>query len=144
MALSVSNYASKSKFSIVNSENILRKEDVNSCLYSGGDIVGRFTDNTGISESHDSFVSKLRRSSDATNTTTIMGPSSAHTSVKEIFHVLSSAEEGILYFIKHGRPEVNSEVSTKDLDSQNLVSALGIWGNDSSTMSDIGTGPESM
>ena len=124
----MSNYASKRKFSAVSSENILRMEGANSCVYSGGDIVGRISDNTGISEGHDSFVSRLSRSSYATNTTTTMGLSSAHTSVINIFQMLSSAEEGTLYFINHGRPEVNSEVLTKELDSQNLDNYLEILG----------------
>ena len=36
--------------------NILRMEGANSCIDSGGNIVSRISDNTGISESHDSFV----------------------------------------------------------------------------------------
>ena len=47
--LSVSNYASKIKSTVVNSANILRIEGVTSCVDSGGDIVGRILDNTGIS-----------------------------------------------------------------------------------------------
>ena len=86
-SLSVSNYASKRKFSAVSSENILRMEGANSCVYSGGDIVGRISDNTGISEGHASIVSRLHIDLHATNTSTTMGQRSAHTSVNEIFQV---------------------------------------------------------
>ena len=47
-SLSVSNYASKRNFSAVISENILRMEGANSCIISGGNIVGRISDSTGI------------------------------------------------------------------------------------------------
>ena len=40
--------------------------------------------------------------------------------------MLSSANEDTLYFINHGRPEVNSEALTKELDSQNLDYCLEI------------------
>ena len=68
-----------------------------------------------------------------------MGLSSAHTSVINIFQMLSSAEEGTLYFINHGRPEVNSEVLTKELDSQNLDNSLEILGRTLSMRLIIGT-----
>ena len=63
-------------------------EAANSCVDSDGDIISRISNNTGIGESHDSFLFRLRKSSHATNTVTPMNQSSAHTSVKEIFQVL--------------------------------------------------------
>ena len=94
----MSNYISKRKFSAVISENILRMEGANSCVYSGGDIVGRISDSTGINEACKSFVSRLRKGSHVTNTLTTMCLSSAHTSVIKIFQVLSSAEEDYIIF----------------------------------------------
>ena len=82
LSLLVSNYALKGKFYAVNSENILQREGANSCVDSCGDIIGRNSDSAGISESRDSFVSRLRRNSYATNTVTTMRLSSAHISVK--------------------------------------------------------------
>ena len=84
-SLVVSNYASMRKFSAVISKNILRMEGANSYVDSGSDIVGHISGNTGIGESHDSFVSRLLRSSHATNAGITMGQSSAHCSAIESF-----------------------------------------------------------
>jgi len=117
-SISVSNYASKRTFSVASNENTLRMENATSCENYGGNIVGRVTNNTGGCESHDSFPSRISRSSYAANTLTSMSFSHSHTTVKEIFQILSSANEGLLYLINYGyRPDAISEEKTKESDS---------------------------
>ena len=54
--------------------------------------------------------------------------------------MLCSGNEGTLYLLNYGRPKVNSEVLTKELDSQDFEKSLEILGGDSlSTRSNIGT-----
>ena len=77
-----------------NSENILRFGDSGRSFVSARNVVGRIEQNrsafnTGVNESHDSFISRLGFGPRAT-TLTSADMAKSHTTVKDIIKVLTS------------------------------------------------------